>query len=306
MIRRTFLRLDGLYPVRLLMAWAVFVVFGLFLTGCGRVDSVSEVRGDGTWTKTVTVTVGKQGEGVGDKIDVEKLVLGHGDGWTGERKDTESDEVYVLTKTFAAGESAEVEIQSHGKGMARSVGTWSDGEFKEVWTWTGKDMGDEMKKGRERIGDALKSASAELTDQVRLAVGTKVADRMWREIYGPGRPLVAMLLHPQVMEREFKLRAYRIMVEELKSAGVDGAESIAKSAARTAFLDDMGVKTSPPESEEDADDSGLISVNVVVRHGSGSVSETNGDLNPVDDTAEWSFYPQSAAVGPLELTAKFK
>lgn len=290
------------------------------LAGCGKVDSVSVVNSDGGFEKSVKLTLTKNsqmpmGEGSEAPVVAKDLLKAEGE-WQGVEEDTQEESTFVIKRSFGKGEKAvysvlspakEILIESESSSLEEADGV----VHSEVWTWKGAARTKSYEEAYGKFEVALKQhlSGMKVSDDALAEVLDMLVKRLHRELFGPGDPLLSRVLHAQDLERQFRLRLFKVTKGTLLDRKIGGmsddkATEIARAVASTIEFDELNVNSSEPPQEE-SDDMSLISVMVVMK-GAGEVLDTNGEVNPLTGDVEWVMYVESPAYEPLKLWAKFK
>lgn len=287
------------------------LVLGLVLmtlTGCLRANSDTVINEDGGWTKTVEIILPTSMEMPGaEQPDLNDFIEFVGDGWDIEVTTTEDEQKLTAVKSFAAGANAEFVLTPGGNAMARSVGSVTDGTFVETWKWVGESQEGELDKLVDGFSEVFAEEKIEMAAEAQKTVATNVGKAMWKEMFGPNDPLISMFMHSSKMEREYKIRFYNIVVAEMTKAGVAKSEGVAKKLVlRMPMEDASGVESPDPASGPTGENDTMVEVNVRVRAVGKTLASSNGQANPVDDTVEWSFYPEACAFEDLVMRASYR
>ena len=242
--------------------------------------------------------------------DPREFVEFDGEGWAIQVNENDDETVLTATKSFSAAGDATFRLTPNGNPMAQSVSYVSSGGYREVWSWIGESQEGDMSEMREMLGSTMKEEGVTVSEAELDTITESVAMAVWKAMFGPNDPLIAMFMHQDRMERQFKIRTYEVLVEALTDAGVAEAEKVAVAVVKKIPMDEAGADVQPPdpmaEPSEDDDDGGMIAVNVRVEAVGKTYGETNGERNPVDGTIEWSFYPEACAFEDLELTVTYR
>lgn len=288
--------------------------FGLVLTvmvlsGCVNTTSATVLGEGGAWTKTVRLALANQANMAGEEApDLTSMVDLAGEGWTVSVEEKEDETVLTATRSFAAGEEATFTLKGPGGPVAESRGSVSGGDFREVWTYKGPSEEMELTKASEELGGWLAEAAPELSAEKRGEVAGLVVRDAWRIMFGPTDPIIGMFFHPERMERAFKIRIYGVLKDRLTAAGATDAEGAARKVALSMAATQLSAQVpgAPTEEQAEGDDQPMFSLNVVVTAKGKRVEKSNGEVNPVDESVEWSFYPEAAAFEPVVLEASFR
>ena len=305
-------------------------IFLLLASGCARVGGTTEVKADGSFTRTL-VFVGEKpkaagapggGLSVGATID-QVVVVPRGPGWEVGKTYKESEVTITARKSFAAGEASIDDLtikESPNKpgsviGNTASVTKRPDGklEYTEVIRWRGPktDAGEADKEILDGLKKVLPAEKA--TDAAALTATAKSIQKdLIKVLLGPGEPLFGLLLtHPDYAEFKLK-KAVGVSIRKALETGFgDKLTEDERRAAIRAILADVTSKASssakpgPPsgggDGEKKSSDS-MVAMLLRVKL-PGKVIETNGELDPETGEIVWPFYSQAAATGDITLTA---
>ena len=306
-------------------AWAAAMAAPALLAGagCGRMAASTVVRADGSVTRTLKFSAGKQDTSGGldfrPKLE-DMFVLPSGPGWQVDRPASEAEAVYRATRTFKVGETVEPDIvlkagQSAPGGRTVvggvSVKRLSPGvfEYRETLHWVGARPKELTSIDPDILATVRAALPASLaTDENVRQVSRGLFTEFWRMLFGPSDPLLTTaLLHPDLAER-------RIM-KRLRSAADDVAlrtlgdrmtpeqrrAFVNKVAARAAEMAALPSKKPSQASESPSDNgAGLTPVFYSVTL-PGKITATNGEVD--GNEVYWAFYSMAAAPGDVVLTA---
>lgn len=310
-------------------ALAGVVLSVLFVTGCGRSKVVTEVKADGSFTRTMTITGQASEEGamqMGPKLEE---ILPAPAGWTVKEEKKKSDRIITATKTFKAGEisKGDVTINESPKQRAltneisiRQVGP-NRFEYREVLHWVGEKPKDTEVPAKEmaELKAALPPALA--TDANIRGLSKKVAELAFPVLFGPGDPMLSIgLMHPDLAERRMMQRMAGVVNEALQQQFGDQLPAakrreIARKVIGTSFTSAMQsdrMKPQPPgmaaPSDEPAKKSGpgaFVPLMFVLK-APGKIVETNGEFDELSGEVFWAMFSEAAAFKDVVLTATFE
>lgn len=281
----------------------VFGCIGL-IAGCMRSASETVLAEDGTWTKTVKLSVQTVSMGQDDKVDLKTLVKFDEPGWTVTVAKKGEEEELTATKKFAAGESAGMTLRDGDKDLIHSAATVSGGSYSDTWTWKGKDMSEETKKVEDGMKSILSSEAGLSGDALGVAAHGVTLD-LWKILWGPSDPAIAGMLHSDRMNLVVSNRLYGEVVKRLTTAGVADPKSSAKKVVEAVVKMNEKMAEDKQQAGQSEDKFALVSIEVSVKAPGKDASSNNGEMNLVDGSVHWSFFSEAAATGPVTLNAKF-
>lgn len=309
-------------------------IFLLLATGCARVGGTTEVKADGSFTRTL-VFVGEKpkaagapgaGMSMGPTID-QAIVVPREPGWEVSKTYKESEVTITAKKNFAAGENSIDDLRikegpnKPGSVLGNTVTVTKrpDGklEYTEVIRWRGPktDVGEGDKEIVENLKKVLPADKA--TDTAALATAAKSIQKdLVKLLLGPGEPLFGLLLtHPDYAEFKMRRSLGTSIRKALETGFGDRLTEDERSAAVKAVLTEVTAKAAASSKpgpglapggdggeEKKSDNSSMIAMLLKVKL-PGKVIETNGELDPESGEVVWPFYSQAPAAGDITLTA---
>ncbi len=303
----------------------------VLLSGCARIAANTEVKADGSFVRTVVYrgsAPSTDGFTMGPSLD-DLIAPPRTPGWKVTReKDpkNESDLIVTATRAFAAGEtlSDDLALKSPPKkdapkgtlptttlGNTLSVRTLPDGtlEYREVIRWRGSKPSELATPEPEML--ALLATTVPTLDKAALAtVATHLQQSLWRALFGPGEPLLGLLItHPELGEFRLKKRLAAAVDAELKTAL---GEKLTDAERRTATQKVIGALTESVKDKTkkqvnagpsgDKNDDALVAMLIKAKL-PGKLLQTNGEEDPATGEIVWGLFSQSAAAGDVVLTA---
>jgi hypothetical protein len=259
-----------------------------------------------------------QGGMMGPKLE-DVFALPATPGWTVTRAKKDNELIVKASRTFKAGAAAPPDIVVKGaKGATLLTNTLSikevtpgRWEYKETLHWSG-DRPDDMKRVPAEVHAALKEAlpAGLATEENLQALGQQAFREVWRALFGPGEPLLTMiLLHPDLAER----KAMRSIGRAINSALVerfgdklsqDQRGEIVRRIVKKA-MDDTNVSTkakADPQAKQQSDPGAMAAMMFVVKL-PGKIVATNGEQDEITGEVYWALYAEAAAVGDVTMTA---
>jgi hypothetical protein len=239
----------------------------------------------------------------------------------------ESEVVVTASRTFAAGEtlSDDLALKAPLKkdapkgtlptvflGNTLSVRTLPDGklEYREVIRWRGAKPKELANPDPEMMAMLALSVPA-LDKAARATVATHLRQNLWQTLFGPGEPILGLLLtHSELGEFKLKKRLGEAVESELKAAL---GEKLTEAERRAAVLKIIG---SLSESVKDktkqqanagpaasgGNDDTLVALLIKAKL-PGKLISTNGEQDPATGEIVWGLFAQAPAAGDVILTA---
>lgn len=326
-------------------------------TGCARISAGSEVRADGSMTRTVVYSgtspePDKPGMSISMSPRLEDLVAfpSAAGGWKLTRtRDDKSNVVVTASRVVTPGQVVRNDFgirlpkpkevdgtaaPAKPKTPVRTAQLVSPSalllentasvrqiapgrlEYREVLHWRGprpKEMDTPEPEMLAALRRALPSSLS--ADTVSLnQVGIALQRELWTVLFGPGDPMLPLLIfHQDLAQYRIKkalggavrrslTRVYgaRLNAEDLNAAVAKLTAEVASDATRkTQAKKDAGPGGAGTES---SDSSSPIALLIRVKM-PGKVIETNGELDPDTNEIVWPLYSEAAAIGDITLTA---
>lgn len=298
---------------------ATLVRFALLLAvvvsvGCARTSASTEVKEDGSWTRTVKLIIQKEDMmGQPSKFE-DTFVLPTGAGWKTSRTVEKDNAVYTAIREAKLGETISKDIQIVEKGKVVAVNEVkvtqvAPGRFEylETLTYLGskKPLLDAPRKEllpvlNKHIPEASQASLEAMADEFFAAV--------WRMIFGPSEPMLPSLMFaPELAERKLKAKFGKIvdgiLVQHAPSMGANQRLEAVRAMVKELDAEKVvsGEKDKKKEESGGGNDS-LVSMFTSVKL-PGRIVESNGELDEVAGEVYWSFFPESAQVGDVVLRA---
>jgi len=292
----------------------------ILFTGCARSKITTELKANGSFTRTVELTgQAKQEGGMQMGQSLEESFALPGAGWTKVEKTKETDRILTFTRTFAAGAASKGDLSmKEGEGAKLAlvndmiVKRSAPGRFEytETLTWTGsspKLKGNIKPEDLAQLKAALPKALA--TDENANAVAMKAAAMAVPVLFGPSDPLLAIgLLHPDLAERRATQRMGALVMKAFEEQfGDKMTVAQRRDAARKLIATTLGAakpakpdpKAGPPDKSSGA---GLVPLMFILK-GPGKVISSNGEIDELTGEVYWALFPEAASIKPVTLTA---
>jgi hypothetical protein len=301
----------------------------LFLIGCGRTSTVTEVKPDGSFTRTLTFRGPAPAEGEGAIAmgpTIETLFeLPGGAAWKVTREKKDNELIITAKRTFPAGTAAQQDMALKAKGKApmgrlivnsvtlRQIapGRW---EYRETLRWQGERPKELMNPDPKMLTAIREALPANLATQANVREVAQIAMKgLWRMLFGPGDPLLSQLvMHPELAERKLRRQASLVMNEALKQKfGTQLSDEsrmtitrkiVGQTLESTQALTQEKTNPNAPPKKEDDEPASLVAMAFTVKL-PGKIVSANGEVDEVNGEVFWALYAQAAAVGDVEMVA---
>jgi hypothetical protein len=290
--------------------------------GCARISATTELHPDGTITRRLEfhAPAGEAGQGasIGPKAD-DIFTFPGAPAWTVTRTKKDQELILKAERTLKASDMMPSDVKLKGaKGAALVTNTLSvkqvapgRWEYRETLHWNG-DRPDDLKRVPAEAKAAFKEAlpAALATPENIQSLGEVAFRELWRALFGPGDPLLAMaLLHPDLAERKVIRRIGAAMntalVEKFgDKLTQDQRGAIVKRLVQKAMADTTSSSKSKADPQgAQSDDPGAMTAMMFVVKLPGKIVSTNGERDEVTGEVYWALYAEAAAVGDVTMTA---
>src|SRR5271165_67766 len=292
----------------------------VLLSGCARVRVTTEVKSDGSCSRTVALTGQEQKEGsmqMGGKLE-DTFVLPAGKEWTTLETKKDGNRTMTYQRKLVLGRPLEgdVSLKDGTEGgnvqLANSVTVTRTGnrfEYSERLHWKGAPS-----KGMDLTPENLGEIKALLpkplaTDENARAVAEKMTALAVPLLFGPGDPLLAVgLIHPDLAERRMTQRIGAVLLKALEeqfgnqltpAQRREIAVKLIKTSVSSSRPSQPDPTTGPPASK---DNGGLTPMMFVLKF-PGRVVSTNGEVDELTGEVYWALFSEAAALKDVVLTA---
>ncbi len=305
----------------------------LLLSGCARIATNTEVKADGSFVRTVVYrgsAPSTDGFTMGPSLD-DLIAPPRTPGWkvtreTDPKSENKSELIVTATRAFAAGEtlSDDLALKSPPKkdapkgtvptttlGNTLSVRTLPDGtlEYREVIRWRGPKP-TELTTPEPEMLALLATTVPALDKAAQATVATHLQQSLWRALFGPGEPLLGLLItHPELGEFKLKKHLVAAVDAELKTALGDKLTDTERRTATqkvivalTESVKDKTKKQVNAGPSGDKNDDALVALLIKAKL-PGKLLQTNGEEDPVTGEVVWGLFSQAPAAGDVVLTA---
>lgn len=301
--------------------WLWLILLAFLLVGCASTSSTSTVNADGTWTRTLKLTV-RDVPSFGDdqkeaKADIFSIPAGAE--WNKSEKQGNGDTTTTLTRKFSAGEDPITDIVIKNKKGTKYknfvVVRKLDGnrlEYYEKIVLVGdppKRDESEQKSFEKDLREVLPAGKATEDEIKQISQRTETA--LVRLIFGPDDHLFGMM----IMNLDGAIRRLRnkigatetrilseVLGNKLTQEERDGVVKglLAKFDTQSVGQDTIPSPAGDPDSKDDQ--AQFIGMSAMVKL-PGKVVETNGEIDEYTGEVYWDLTSNSADAGIVELRA---
>jgi hypothetical protein len=289
-------------------------IVSVLLVGCSHTSSESTVNADGSWSRTLKLTVGKDVNN--DKwADIFAMP---GPDWNKSDEIKDSEKITTLKRSFDAGEDPVTDIIIREKGttklknyvMVRKLpGNRLEYYEKIVFVTPNNEK---QEKDMSDFIDELKKAMPEGvgTDADYLAISKKTNVAISRMFFGPDDHLFGtIILNPDGAVRRLRSKlgvaVNKILAEHFgdrltQSQRVDIVRKLMTSFDNSKVMSNARPTANPEKASQSQADVVGMSVSVMLP---GKIVETNGEIDSFTGEVFWDFASNSAEPAILELRA---
>jgi len=292
--------------------WLAFLA--LFLVGCAKTSSEATVNSDGSWTRSLKLTVTKS---FGEEEWSDVFAIPSSPDYKKFEEIKDSEKITTLTRSFKAGEGPITDIVIREKDATKVknyvvVRKLDNGQIeyyeKIVYTNTNNPK---MEKEMESYIRDLKAAMPEgkATDEDLKVMAKKTLVSLTRLLLGPDDHLLGnLVLNPDGAARRLRVKIgqveKKLLIEQFgdRLTEAERDEVVKKLLAK---LDSKSITDSKKPDQESApgdNQTSLIGMSVAVKL-PGKIVSTNGEIDPFTGEVFWDFTTSSAEVDVLELRA---
>lgn len=296
---------------------AVLILLALaLLTGCAKSRITTEIKADGSWTRTSTFTgqTKKEGMQLGSTIE-DTFVVPTGDAWKSHDERKGEDHTLTFERTLAAGDSLKGDLSIKGEvegklKLVNEVRVNRAGprrfEYRETLHWSG-DPPEMAAVKPENIAQIKAALPKELaTDANATALATRVQSLFIPLLFGPGEPLLAMgLIHPDLAERRARQRIGSVLLTALQDQFGDRLQPAERrEVARRLIAATFSYKPPPPEpGARSSNNRYLLTTLMFIVKTPGRVVSSNGEVDELTGEVYWALFPEAASMKDVILTA---
>jgi hypothetical protein len=296
---------------RLLIA---LVACASLLVGCAKSSTSTVVNEDGSWKRTVKLTVSKMTEG--DESPWPDTFSLPKEGYTSASKVDKQERITTLVHNAKLGEGPLTDIIVREKGetifknyvTVRRLDENRVEYYEKVVFTKAKGAGNEGDKMIEEL-KAVIPASVNATDAECKQVSNDTMVGVMRMFLGPEDIMIGIFFtNPDGAERRLKAKMFKLIDKNLAKTFGDRMTAEQRTDAikqMVTKLDGKKVLEDQKSSKGEAaasGDSGLIGMSTSVKL-PGKILETNGEIDPFTGEVYWDFISNTAEFEPLEMRA---
>jgi hypothetical protein len=317
--------------MRSLLTLVLFAA-ALLMGACARARVTTEIRSDGSWTRTVVLTGQKKKDGLQMTPTLEDtFVIPAEKGWKSTEESKDDNRVLTFERSLPAGATLQGDIsikssesikgsdpgQSSEPGKLRLVNQVAvkavaphQLEYRETLHWTGpprKLLGDIQPEDLARLKKYLPQPLA--TDENARALVDKTTQLGIPVVFGPGDPLLAVgLLHPDLALYRANQRMGAVIVKALEQQFGDKMQPAERFRVARQLIQDTftSVKMAQPDPAapaiNPANNSGLTPLMFIVK-APGRVVSTNGEIDEFSGDIFWALFEDAASYQDVVMTA---
>jgi hypothetical protein len=302
------------------LATSTLLAAALLLSGCAHARVTTQIRSDGSFTRTVALTGQPKKEGFQMAPTLEDtFVIPAGSGWKSTEEAKDNNRMLTLERSLPAGGTldGDVSIKSSEPGKLRLVNHVAvkaigphQLEYRETLHWTGppsKLLGDIQPEDLARLKSHLPKALA--TDANARALVEKAIELGVPVVFGPGDPLLALgFLHPDLALYRANQRMGAVLVKALEQEFGDKMQPAERrEMARQLIQETLNVGKMPQPDPAaaaamPANNSGLTPLMFIVQP-PGKVVSTNGEIDEFSGEIFWALFEDAATYKDVVMTA---
>jgi hypothetical protein len=302
------------------LATSTLLAPALLLSACARARVTTQIRSDGSFTRTVALTGQPKKEGFQMAPTLEDtFVIPAGSGWKSTEEAKDNNRMLTLERSLPAGGTldGDVSIKSSEPGKLRLVNHVAvkaiglhQLEYRETLHWTGppsKLLGDIQPEDLARLKSHLPKALA--TDANARALVEKAIELGVPVVFGPGDPLLALgFLHPDLALYRANQRMGAVLVKALEQEFGDKMQPAERrEVARQLIQETLNVGKMPQPDPAaaaamPANNSGLTPLMFIVQP-PGKVVSTNGEIDEFSGEIFWALFEDAATYKDVVMTA---
>lgn len=290
------------------------------LMGCARARVTTEIRPDGTWTRTVLLTGQEKKEGSMTPSIEDTFVFPAGAGWKLADGKNQNDITKSFERTLAAGASLKGDVavkedkDSPKPKLVNEVTVTKIGpkrfEYRETLRWTGAPPKDAATRPQDIAGIKALLPKALATDANANALADRAAALAVPMLFGPGDPLLAIaIMHPDLAERRARARMGVIVLKALEEQFPTQMTPADRRDLARKIVDTSVNSTKPsqpdPASGGEQKSGGLTPLLFVLR-APGKLISSNGEFDELSGEVYWGLFPEAASMQPVVLTAVYE
>jgi hypothetical protein len=291
------------------------------LGGCSRVAVTTDVKKDGSWTRTDVFT--QSTSGPSDTQLADTFVVPQGAGWTSS-KATAKDELKVTAVLRSKGPgqfSKDVRVRGKNKGPVlvsndvtireTSPGVW---QYTEKLRWDGPKP-KELASPPVEVLTAIKSALPPYvaTDATAKALAPGMIRGLFSALFGPGQTVLPqMIFQPDAAEHILRQRMGRAIDQALGETLGSRITADERRATVRRLISSVMAQTKAGNSPspggattKSMDGTDLPSLTFTLRP-PGRITSSNGEVDKFSNETWWTLYPEAAALGDVVMKATWE
>ncbi len=290
------------------------------LCGCTRSRITTEIKADGSWVRTVTLTGQEKKEGMQVPTLEDTFVIPSGPGWKSRQEKTAQDRSVILERVLAAGDTIEGDLsikdekspsklQLVNKVTVSRVGPRLF-EYRETLRWKGGPPESLNITADETAGIVASLPKPLATEANARALAQKVAALAIPMMFGPGDPLLPLILfHPDLAQRQMSQRIGPLMLKALEDQFGDKMQPAERREVLRKLIASRVSSTRPSQPQPDvapgpsSDKSSTLVPLMFIVKTPGRVVSSNGEVDEFSGEVFWGLYPEAASIKDLVLTA---
>lgn len=297
---------------------AVLAVAAVLVCGCSRARVTTELKADGSWSRSVSLTGQQKKEGMQMASLEDTFVLPSGPGWKQTDQSKGDERTLVFERGVAAGSSVKGDLSMKGDAAGKLVlvneaAVTNAGphryEYRETIRWVGDQPPGMTQLGPDQLADIKSSLPKSLaTDDNARALGQRTAALAIPMIFGPGEPLLAIgLMHPDLAQRRANQRIGTVLMQALEEQfggkmTMTERRDVATRLIRTSFSSARPSQPDPSAGPPSGNNAALTPLMFVLKT-PGRVISTNGERDDLTGEIYWAMYPEAALLKPVSLNA---
>lgn len=295
----------------------LFFCLSVLLVGCSRATTDSVISKDGSWTRTVKLTVQKMPGDPESNSFADTFGTPLGSDWKSKVEFKGEDRTTTFSRKVATGNEVLTDVIVREKGQTtyknfvtiRSLGG-NKYEYLEKFVAT-QVKPSETEAAIVKLVEVLNAQLPPdlLSKQEVQKVSRECFRSLIASIFGPDEHLIGvMLLSGAGGEKRLKARFYETLDRSLSGALGDRLSSEKRQqliVRVTQTLDEDTLLGKQKKSAKEGDSNGMVGLSSSVSF-PGKLIETNGRIFPLTGEVYWDYSTLSADFEPIELRAVFQ
>jgi hypothetical protein len=297
-------------------ALAASLAAAALLTGCGRARFTTEIKPDGSWTRTAVFTGAQQKEGSMAPPLEDSFVLPSGAAWKSHEEKKDDNRILTFDRSMTAGAVLKGDLSIKGDAgkltLVNEATVTRSGnrlEYRETLRWTGPppDSATVKPESLAHLKASLPKALA--TDANARALAAKGQQLLMPLLFGPGDPLLALaLVHPDLGEMRMRQKIGGLLVKALEEQfgnqlSPDQRREVARRIIADGFASSKPAAPDSSSGDKPGKGSGGLTPLMFIVKMPGRVVSSNGELDELSGEVYWAMFPEAASLKDLVLTA---